>query len=152
MLLTYKNLYLLSYSYLKDHGLAEDVVSETFVKLIEKIDTIKNEQNLNGYLRTIVINKSLDVIKKRKKELSVEETVMDVSAKGNNAEDSVVRYTLSQLKSTERETLMLWQYGYTVKEISAKTNLTINQVRLLLEKAKKSFFQKYHKNDDVKSF
>ena len=43
MLATYKNLYLLSYSYLKDHMLAEDIVSETFIKLIEKIHTIKNE-------------------------------------------------------------------------------------------------------------
>ena len=147
MLLTYKDLYSLAHTYLKDHQLAEDAVSDGYMKVIEKINTINTEQNLNGYLRTLVINRSLDIMRKRKREINVEERV--VSIKPANPLTSVdtknVRIVLSELPQVEREVLLLWQYGFTIKEVSEKTNYTINQVRLLLEKAKKKFFEKYHK-------
>ena len=147
MTLTYKDLLWLSYSYLKDKMLAEDVVSETFIKLIEKIHTIKNEQNLSGYLRTIVINKSLNLIRNRKKEVYVEDKVLDreISISGLSEEDEDVRYILSVLNEAERVILLLWSYGYTLSEIVKRTGYTINQVRLILDKGKKNFFEKYHK-------
>ena len=147
---TYKDLYGLAYSYLRDHMLAEDIVSESYMKIIEKIKTVKNEQNLNGYLRTIVINKSLDKLRKCKKELRIEDKVVDYQSddqQGQSTADSqLVRLILSKLSRTEREALLLWQYGYTLREMSDKTGRTVNQVRLLLDKAKKSFSEKYHKN------
>ena len=145
---TYKDLFRLAYSYLKDKMLAEDVVSETYIKVIEKIHTIKNEQNLNGYLRTITINKSLDILRKRKKELIVdsEEAAEQTEQSAANADTQYVRFILSKLGCIEREVLLLWQYGYTLSEISVKTDHTINQVRLVLDKAKKSFSETYHKN------
>jgi len=148
MRLTYKNLYSLAYSYLKDHQLSEDVVSDAFLKIIEKIHTIKSEQNLNGYLRTIVINRALDVIRKRKKEISVDDKVIEIQPANTltSSDSKRVRMVLAELKTVEREILMLWQYDYTLREISNKTDLTINQVRLLLQKAKENFFKKYHKS------
>jgi len=150
MLLTYKSLYSLSFHYLKDHMLAEDAVSDAYLKIVEKIHTIRNEQNLNGYLRTIVINRSFDILRKRKKEFSIdgEEAADDQQMRlAESDEDSkYVKDTLLVLNSDEREVLLLWQYGYTLREISDKTNFTINQVRLLLDKAKRNFSEKYHKN------
>lgn len=145
MLLTYKNLFLLAYSYLKDKMLAEDVVSETFIKLIEKVHTIKNEQNLNGYLRTIVINKSLDLIKKRKHDFFPGDEVLGLKAVELNNEKTTAQLVLSELNNNEREVLLLWHYGYTLNEISDKTGFTVNQVRLLQKKAKENFIEKYHK-------
>jgi len=148
MLLTYKNLYSLAYSYVKDHMLAEDAISETYMKLIEKIDTIKNDKNLNGYLRTIVINKSLDILRKRKKEFCMEDEILDSQPEksSTNMDSQYVKYILSKIPSAQREVLLYWQYGYTLRETAQKTGYTINQIRLLLDKAKKTFFEKYHKN------
>ena len=148
MVLTYKNLYSLAYTYLKDRMLAEDVVSEAYIKVIEKIHLVKNEQNLNGYLRTIVINRSLDIIRKRKKELSVEEQIIEITPSNSltSTDTKNVRIVLAQLPKTEREILLLWQYDFTLKQISEKTGFTINQVRLLLQKAKEKFIENYHKN------
>ena len=151
MLLTYKNLFLLAYGYLKDKMLAEDVVSETFLQLIKKVNTIKNEKNLNGYLHTIIINKSLDLIRKRKREIYFDDNVSSALVADVGSERLTVCAALSILDSNEREVLLLWNYGYTLNEISAKKNFTVNQVRLLLDKAKKSFFEKYHKNKAVES-
>lgn len=145
MLLVYKDLFLLSYSYLKDKMLAEDVVSDVFLKLIEKCHMIKNEQNLSGYLKTITINKSIDILRKRKNDyFPGEETINRIAAEPNGKQE-YVRLILSMLDAPLREILLLWQYGYTLNEMSKMTNLTVNQVRLLLQKAKESFSEKYHK-------
>lgn len=147
MLLVYKDLYLLSYSYLKDKMLAEDVVSETFIKLIEKIHTVNTEQNLNGYLHTIVINKSLDIIRKRKREIYLEDSGLYRTSSNQSNNTANVKDALSSLNSNEREVMLLWNFNYTLNEISAKTGFTINQVRLLLKKAKENFSIEYNKND-----
>ena len=147
MLLTYKDLFLLAYGYLKDKMLAEDVVSETFLKLIEKAGAIKNDQNLRGFLNTIAINRSLDIIRKRKREVCLENAELDRRTDGTDTEQIKVRTALSEIENTKREILLLWYYGYTLHEISAETGSTVNQTRLLLKKAKKNFLREYHKNN-----
>ncbi|MCL2177222.1 MAG: sigma-70 family RNA polymerase sigma factor [Firmicutes bacterium] len=154
MLLAYKDLFRLSLGYVKCKMLAEDIVSETFVSLIQKIHTIKNEQNLAGFLRTIVINKSLNLIKRRKFETQPDEKQGDVfsdttkySFSGRQIEkDFVVREILQNLDEPKRKVLLLWSYGHTLTEIVDITGNTINQVRLLLEKAKQNFVAEYESN------
>ena len=146
MLLTYQDLYRLSYGYLKDRMLSEDIVSETYIKLIEKIHTIRSDQNALGYLRTIVINKSFNLLKKRKHEFSAETEWFDNSqANAATEEQAYVRFVLSTLDETEREIILLKSFGFTLHEIVEKTGYTINQVRLLIDKGKKNFLEKYNK-------
>jgi len=148
MLLAHKDLLNIAYGYLKDAQLAEDIVSETFATLIEKIHTIKNDKNLAGFLRTITINKSLNLIRKRKREFFTEEGELLNEHTGiavGNEQDDTVRFALTQLEGAQREILLLWSYGFTLNEISEKTTFTVGQVRLLLEKSKKTFLQKYCK-------
>lgn len=146
MSFTYKDLFLLSYSYLKDKMLAEDAVSEAFMKLFEKASSIKSEQNLTGYLRTIVINKSLDIIRKRRNEVCPGDDVLNLKAYEPEDAQTHVRSILFMLDDSEREVLLLWQYDYTLSEISLKTGITVNQVRLRLDKAKNKFISEYNKN------
>jgi len=147
MLVSYKDLFKLAYSYLKDKMLAEDAVSEVFLKLIEKAPEIKSDRNLSGYLKTMIINKSFDITRKRKQDFFAgDELIKQVAVKVNpNNKDEYTRFILFALNTKEREILLLWFYGYTLNEIVEKTGLTINQVRLLLEKAKNNFSLKYHK-------
>jgi len=146
MLLTYQDLYRLALGYLKDRMLAEDIVSETYIKLIEKIHTIRSDQSAIGYLRTIVINKSFNLLKKRKYEFSAEIEWLDASqAKESTEEQAYVRFVLSTLDEAEREIMLLKSFGFTLNDIVEKTGYTINQVRLLIDKGKKNFFEKYHK-------
>jgi len=146
MLATHQDLFWLSFSYTKDKMLAEDMVSETFLKLIEKIHTIKTEQNLSGYLRTIVINKSLNAIRSRKKTSLVE--TIEIETEEDSDSDKFVRAIINDLSEAEREVLLMWSYGYALREICTKTGMTFSQVRTLLEKAKSSFSKKYRKNEE----
>ena len=45
---------------------AEDVMQESFLKAFSKIDTYKGEVSFGAWLKKIVINRSLDYMKKRK--------------------------------------------------------------------------------------
>jgi len=111
MLLAYKDLYFLAYDYLRDKMLAQDAVSETFVRLLEKVHTLKDDRSLNGYLRTVVINIALDMLRKRKREVFLEDARPDWAAGGINDEQIAVRLILASLKKDERETLLLWYFG-----------------------------------------
>jgi RNA polymerase sigma-70 factor (ECF subfamily) len=45
---------------------AEDVMQEAFLKALKKIDTYRGEVSFGAWLKRIVINRSLDVLKARK--------------------------------------------------------------------------------------
>jgi RNA polymerase sigma-70 factor (family 1) len=63
----YKNFFLAAFNYLKDTGLAQEIVNDVFVKLWESADTIEIESSLNAYVYRAVINRSLDVMDKNKR-------------------------------------------------------------------------------------
>jgi len=48
--------------------MAEDVVSETFLKALKSIDTFKNDCSINVWLCTIAKNTYFSLLKKRKRE------------------------------------------------------------------------------------
>lgn len=52
---------------------AEDVMQEAFLKAFEKIRTYRGKVSFGAWLKKIVINKSLDFLRLRKDQLSLEE-------------------------------------------------------------------------------
>jgi len=64
-------LFALAYKYLKDTGMAEDVVQHVFVKLWETTGDIQIEINLRNYLYTMTKNFILNLIRDRKEVISL---------------------------------------------------------------------------------
>jgi RNA polymerase sigma-70 factor (ECF subfamily) len=56
--------------YAKDTADAEDVLQEGFVKVFSKLSDFKMEGSLEGWIRRIMVNTSLDAIRKNKKHLT----------------------------------------------------------------------------------
>ena len=56
--------------YAKDSADAEDVLQEGFVKVFSKLTDFKMEGSLEGWIRRIMVNTSLDAIRKNKKHLT----------------------------------------------------------------------------------
>lgn len=48
---------------------AEDVIQESFIKAFDRIDQFKGDVSFGAWLKRIVINKSIDFLKSKKKEL-----------------------------------------------------------------------------------
>jgi RNA polymerase sigma-70 factor (ECF subfamily) len=66
----YKSFFLMSCKYVKDPALAEEIVNDVFLKLWEDGDKIKIESSLKSYIYRAVINRSINLLNKSKRELS----------------------------------------------------------------------------------
>ncbi len=62
--LYYKGMYSASLRIVNNEGEAEDIMQESFLKAFRKIDTYRGEVSFGAWLRKIVINRSLDHLKK----------------------------------------------------------------------------------------
>jgi len=65
----YKAFYLIAYQYVKDQGLAQEIVNDVFVKIWQDADKIIIEKSLKSYLYRAVINRSINALNKHKKEI-----------------------------------------------------------------------------------
>lgn len=64
--LYYKAMYNTSLRIVGDEQEAEDIMQEAFFKAFDKISTYKNEVSFGAWLRRIVVNASIDALKKKR--------------------------------------------------------------------------------------
>ena len=57
-----------AFNFIKDDDIAQDVMQEAFIKAFKKIGTYTGEASFGSWLKRIVINQSLDWLKKKKLE------------------------------------------------------------------------------------
>ena len=55
-----------AYNFIKDDDIAKDVMQEAFIKAFKKIESFSGEATFGAWLKRIVVNQSLDYIKKQK--------------------------------------------------------------------------------------
>lgn len=65
--MTYSSSMLTAMRYSSDKDTAQDILSNAYIKVFEKIDTFKIEGSLEGWIRKIVANTAIDYIRKNKK-------------------------------------------------------------------------------------
>ena len=125
-------------SILRDRALAEDVVQESFVKIVNKAHRFKHG---NGYawICKIVHNTALDVLKKNKSTADIDEfydiaDTLDVAEK--SAASIAVEQAMSVLDNQER-TLIYQKYfmDYTVRDSAKSTGIDKSTVSRKILKA-----------------
>lgn len=65
----YKSYFMASFSYLNDTDLAQEVVNDVFMKIWEDAEKLVIETSLKSYVYRAVINRSLNVLAKQKREM-----------------------------------------------------------------------------------
>ena len=80
---------------------AQDVIQESFVDAFEKIDSFRSDGTLGSWLKRIVINKSLNHIKKRKQVFEPVETIEMVEQNLDDYEEP--EYTIEMVKKAMEE-------------------------------------------------
>lgn len=73
---TYQKVYFLAYSVTREQYLAEDVVQEVYIKVLESLDTLRDNEMFMAWLNRITYHASLEAVKKQK-DVCLEDTVMD---------------------------------------------------------------------------
>lgn len=95
----YKAMYNIALRMLNDTAEAEDVMQESFLSAFQKMDTFSGTVTFGAWLKKIVINRSLDVIKARKALISLE-SVPELS--DDNSSDNYLDYKELNIEMVKR--------------------------------------------------
>lgn len=130
---------------------AEDIMQESFLKAFDKINYYKGEVSFGAWLKRIVINHSLDELRKRKMDLdSIEESVYDLKEdeiEENFEEIQVkveqIKEAINKLPDGYRIVLSLYLIeGYDHDEIGEILNISSSTSRSQCARAKKKLVER----------
>ncbi|WP_299116181.1 sigma-70 family RNA polymerase sigma factor [uncultured Winogradskyella sp.] len=132
--------------FLKDTMEAEDAVQEAFIKAFSKLEQYKAEVSFGAWLKRIVVNRCIDVLKsKRQRLIELEDhhlNVVDADYESEWLVDDeitidVVKEAIEQLPEKYKYVVMLYLIeGYDHKEISEILNISEVASRTQLSRGK----------------
>ncbi len=136
LLSNYEKYYRLAYSYVKNESDALDIVQESAYKVLKEIRKLKNESLLSTWIYRIVINTSIDLIRKRNKE-TVSIYDLEIPHEDRYQEDDP--NDLISFLNEEERTIVILKYFEDCKldEIAAVLNMNVNTVKTRLYRALK---------------
>jgi len=139
-------MYVVAKRFVKDTLEAEDIVQESFIKAFAKLHQYKAEVTFGAWLKRIVINKSIDLLKSKKQQMleldEVHLKVIDSSYEDEWLVDDAVtlkevKSAISKLPDKYRFVVMLFLIeGYDHQEIAEILNITEVASRTQLSRGK----------------
>ncbi|GGI58062.1 RNA polymerase sigma factor [Winogradskyella haliclonae] len=123
---------------------AEDVVQESFIKAFTKLEQYKAEVTFGAWLKRIVINKSIDLLKSQKQRLvDIEDVQLKIVDEDNDwsVDNRItideVKVAIQQLPEKYKYVVMLYLIeGYDHQEISEILNISEVASRTQLSRGK----------------
>jgi len=139
--LYYKAMYSVSLRIVNDAMEAEDVMQEAFLSAFKRMKTYKGEVSFGAWLKKIVVNRSLDYLKKRKvqfEEINERTTEMaDYQMPVKEVNVEVLKNAIHDLSDGYRVVLSLYLIeGYDHEEISQILGISNSASRTQLLRAK----------------
>ena len=140
-----------AYGILGDHALAEDAVSEAYIRIyrnLRKISDIESPQTIS-FLITIVKNTSLTILQKQKKYAVTEEAIKPAND-GYSMEETILSATITgdmlKLVDALKEELrapFLLKYAHDLphREIAALLHISENNVTVRIHRAKSKLIE-----------
>lgn len=120
---------------------AEDVMQESFLSAFNKIESYKGEVSFGAWLKRIVVNRSLDYLKKRKvqfEELNERTAqIAEYQMETRDIDAELLKRAIQQLSDGYRVVLSLYLIeGYDHEEISQILGISNSASRTQLLRAK----------------
>jgi RNA polymerase sigma-70 factor (ECF subfamily) len=149
-----QKLYRLALFLLHDKEEAEDTLQDVFLKLWTQKDKLHAYNSIEALAMSIAKNLCLDKLKSRKRKQMVDVAGMDLSSadatpyQHSELTDSMSKVQLLLTTLPEQQKLVLHLRdveGYSFEEIEQITNLTVNNLRVILSRARKSVRDGYLK-------
>lgn len=143
----------------EDHAAAEDIIQDSFLKVIKHVPRIENEGSLNGWIRAVVRNTAYSYFRKMKKyrndidseSVYINNTVnyaTDSDTISNEVElnlmvEQITRY-LQELKPDYQAIVELrWKQGLSYKEIAEQLDTTDRVIKHKLHRARESIKKRF---------
>ena len=153
-------LYRLAAFLLQNREEAEDVLQDVFLKLWTNKEKLDACNSIEAFAMSVTKNLCLDKLKAKKKKHMVDVTELELDSQAASPyqsyelADSVnkVQDLLSMLPEQQRLVLHLRDVeGYTFEEMEQITNLTVNNMRVILSRARKSVRDGYLKLENYEA-
>ena len=150
----YEKIYYTVYFVTKDSHITDDVVQETFIKALSKLDTVKDLEKIGGWLRTIAMNTTINYYRTLNKVQHVEfdeayiNDYIDIQ-QIRSAEDTIelsilkeqIILKIAHLPYIYREVLALkFIAEFSDAEIAKALELNIGTVKSRIHRAKQKLF------------
>ncbi len=140
-------LYRLVYLWVRDRALAEDVLQNVFEKSFEKEQELKSHPNLSGWLVKSLKNEVLMHFRKSNRLESLEglEEIQLEESVSEDSKDSVTKVMslLKGLPLKQQEVFQLREVeGLSYDEIAGHLEISLEQVKINLHRARKSIREK----------
>jgi RNA polymerase sigma-70 factor (ECF subfamily) len=115
---------------------AEDILQDVFVVAMRRIDSLRDEERLGGWLMTIARNRATDFWRRHKATEVIDEQLEDEAKRGPEVAEAL--RAIRKLPDTYRETLIMRLVeGMTGPEIAERTGMTHGSVRVNLTRGMK---------------
>ncbi len=144
--LYYKAMYNTSLQIVGNTAEAEDIMQESFLKAFQLLPETNLATGFGGWLRKIVVNKSLDVVRKRRiyfeevdeiRDDTIDESTLETTGESINDKIKRVRRAMAELPEKYRLVLSLnLLEGYDHDEISSFLGITASTSRAQLSRGK----------------
>jgi RNA polymerase sigma factor (sigma-70 family) len=147
--LYYKAMYNTSLRIVNDTAEAEDIMQESFLGAFQRIQNYTGEGSFGSWLKRIVVNNSLDALRCKKQDVSIEESSLDFPEIVEESLEEEVKLQASEIKEAIGRipeeyriviTLFLLE-GYDHEEISEILAISNNLSRTRLVRAKQKVLQ-----------
>lgn len=145
----YKLVYFQAYQILNNKEDAEDVMQNTFLKFMNKINTIDDNSNIKQYLSLISKNEAIDLYRKKSNRKEIyDETILNNYKVNNENTDSFVIITLNNTLEKTDALILTYKivYDYTFNEISKELSMPLGTILTRYGKAIKQL-KKYYKEN-----
>ena len=129
--------YRFAFTYVKNREDAEDVVSESMIKAMKYIGSLKNPQNIKAWFYKIISNTALNFIKKRNRTVSIDDRT-PIPAANDDYSEINLESILNCLEQKYREIVVLrFLEDMKIGEIAQILEINENTVKTRLYKALK---------------
>jgi RNA polymerase sigma factor (sigma-70 family) len=96
--LYYKAMFNTSLRIVNDSAEAEDIMQESFLDAFQRLDSYSGEGSFGSWLKRIVINRSLDCLRRKKETVSFDEIVYDMPDVSEENREEEIQYQVSEVK------------------------------------------------------
>ncbi len=146
----------LSYSYVRDKNLAEDITQDVFISCYKKLDTFREESSIKTWIYRITTNRCKDVMKsKAYKYKKITQSLFDhYFSKDGTPEDLLIKKSEEKEISLKvlalplkyREVIFLYYFeNLKIEDISTLLSINANTVKTRLHRGRELIKQMYER-------
>lgn len=134
-----ESFYRLAYSYVRNVEDALDIVQESILKALSSLDKLENHEHVRTWFYRILVNTSLDLLRKQKKvDLVDQEAVMHSSGLDDDYPNFDLQRSLDDLPSNYRSVIVLRYFeDLKIEDVASILNENVNTIKTRLYTALK---------------